>query len=133
MIQGSCLCGGIAFEVGGQIEFRNCHCSLCRKAHGAAYAANVYVRPADFRWLRGEDLVVSYRLPATQRFGNAFCRVCGSPMPRHVPTRDFFVIPAGALDSDPGVRPTYHIFVGSKAPWHEITDDLPQHAEYPPA
>ena len=56
MIQGSCLCGGIAFEATEQIEFRNCHCSRCRKARGAAYAANIFVKPADFRWLRGEDL-----------------------------------------------------------------------------
>ncbi len=132
MIQGSCLCGGIAFEATEQIEFRNCHCSRCRKARGAAYAANIFVKPADFRWLRGEDLLVSYRLPGALRFGNAFCRACGSPMPRAVPARDFIVVPAGALDCDPGVRATYHIFTGSKAPWHEITDDLPQHAEYPP-
>ena len=70
MIQGSCLCGGIAFEATGQIEFRNCHCSRCRKARGAAYAANIFVKPADFRWLRGEDLLVSYRLPGALRFGN---------------------------------------------------------------
>jgi len=133
MIQGSCLCGGIAFEATEQIEFRNCHCSRCRKARGAAYAANIFVKPADFRWLRGEDLIVSYRLPGALRFGNVFCRVCGSPMPRAVPNRDFIVVPAGALDSDPGVRATYHIFTGSKAPWHEISDNLPQHAEYPPS
>jgi hypothetical protein len=133
MIRGSCLCGGVAFEAAASIEFRNCHCSRCRKVRGAAYAANLFVRPVDFHWLRGENLLVNYRLPATQRFGNAFCRVCGSPMPRAVPTRDFVLVPAGALDGDPGVRPTHHIYVGSKAPWHEITDNLPQHQEYPPS
>ncbi|MFZ0890749.1 MAG: GFA family protein [Candidatus Binataceae bacterium] len=132
MIRGSCLCGNVVFEATDQIEFRNCHCSRCRKARGAAYAPNLFVRPADFRWLRGEDLLVSYRLPGAQRFGNAFCRICGSPMPRAVPMRDFIVVPAGALDGDPGVRATCHIFAGSKAPWHEITDDLPRHEEYPP-
>jgi hypothetical protein len=38
----------------------------------------------------------------------------------------------GTLVDDPGIRPTFHIFVGSKAPWHEITDALPQYAELPP-
>src|SRR5579862_5045492 len=132
MTHGSCLCGAVAFEFGAAIEFRNCHCSRCRKARGTACAANLYVRPAEFRWLRGEDQLVDYRLPSAERFGNAFCRTCGSPMPRHVPARDFFVVPAGALDGDPGVRPSYHIFAGSRAPWHEITDALPQWAEYPP-
>jgi hypothetical protein len=120
------------FEARDLIEFRNCHCSRCRKARGAACASNVFVKAADFRWLRGEDLLVNFRLPGAQRFGNAFCRVCGSPMPRAVPMRDFIVVPAGALDGDPGVRASYHIFVASKAPWHEITDKQPQHAEYPP-
>jgi len=133
MIRGSCLCGGVAFEAAGQIEFRNCHCSRCRKARGAAYASNVFVKIPEFRWLRGEELLVNYKLPGAQRFGNAFCRVCGSPMPRAVPMRDFVVVPAGSLDGDPGIRPAYHIFVGSKAPWHEISDSLPQHQEYPPA
>lgn len=132
MIRGSCLCGVVAFEANDQIEFRNCHCSRCRKVRGADYAANVYVRPGDFRWLRGDDQLVTYRLPSAQRFGNAFCRICGSPMPRAVPARDFIVVPSGALDGDPGIRATYHIFVGSKAPWHEIADDLPQYVEYPP-
>jgi hypothetical protein len=92
----------------------------------------LFVRPADFHWVRGEEQLTNYRLPNTDRFGNAFCRTCGSPMPRRAPGRDFIVVPAGSIDGDPGVRPAYHIFAGSKAPWHEITDGLPQHQEYPP-
>lgn len=133
MIRGTCLCGAVAFEASGIIEFRNCHCSRCRKAHGADYAANIFVRPADFRWLRGEELLIQYRLPSAQRFGNTFCKICGSPMPRAVPHRDFIVVPAGALDGDPGVRPACHIFVASKAPWHEISDRLSQYEGYPPS
>jgi len=79
MTRGSCLCGGVAFEASDQIELRNCHCSRCRKARGAAYAANLFVPAGGFRWLRGEDLLINYRLPNTQRFGNSFCRICGSP------------------------------------------------------
>ena len=37
----------------------------------------------------------------------------------------------GALHDPPSLRPTAHIYVGSKARWHEITDDLPQHDELP--
>ncbi len=132
MITGSCLCGGIAFEIAAATEFRNCHCSRCRKSRGAAFASNMFVKPADFRWVRGEELLIHYRLPKTARFGNAFCGVCGSPMPRLVPALDTYVVAAGALDSDPGIEPAYHIFVGSKAPWHRITDALPRHAEYHP-
>ena len=132
MIQGTCLCGAVAYEASNSVDFRNCHCSRCRKARGSDYAANMFVRPEDFRWLRGEARVVVYKLPNTQRFGNSFCPTCGSSMPRKVPTRDLIMIPAGSIDGDPGVRPADHIFVGSKAPWHEITDRLPQHREFRP-
>ena len=132
MARGSCLCGAVAFEAADQIELRNCHCSRCRKARGAAYAANLFVPAGAFRWLRGEELVTTYRLPNAQRFGNSFCRICGSPMPRKLPTRDVVLIPAGALDDDPKARTSCHIFVESKAPWHEITDHLPQFPEGPP-
>ena len=54
MTKGSCLCGAVAFEAGDQIELRNCHCSRCRKARGAAFAANLFVPAGAFRWLRGE-------------------------------------------------------------------------------
>ena len=133
MIRGSCLCGGVAFEASNPLDFRNCHCSRCRKQRGAAYAPNIFVKTEDFRWLRGEDLLITYRLPTAERFGNVFCRTCGSPMPRHVTKLDRVVIPAGPLDDDPGIRATSHIFVGSKAPWHEVTDGLPQHETYRPS
>jgi len=133
MIKGSCLCGGVAFEADKNFDFRYCHCSRCRKARGAACASNVLVRPEDFRWVRGKDLVIDFKLPTAARFGNAFCKICGSPMPRLVVARQMCVVPAGALDEDPGVRPSCHIFAGSKAPWHEITDQLPQYDTYPQA
>jgi hypothetical protein len=109
MTKGSCLCGGVAFEASDSIELRNCHCSRCRKVRGAAFATNLFVQAESFRWIRGEDLVVIYRMPNTQRFGNSFCRICGSPMPRAVPTRNVVLIPAGALDDDPKVRTSSHI------------------------
>jgi len=131
-MKGSCLCGAVAFEASGAAEFRYCHCSRCRKSRGGAFAANMFVRPSDFRWVRGDETVVKYKLPSAQRFGNWFCAICGSPTPRLIDELGMVLIPAGALDDDPGVRAAYHIFVGSKAPWDEITDNLPQHEDYPP-
>ena len=54
-------------------------------------------------------------------------------MPRVVAERGLAVVPAGALDQDPGIRPQAHIYVGSMAPWFEITDTLPQFQELPAA
>jgi hypothetical protein len=131
MLKGSCLCGGVCYEVDGEIgPMANCYCSMCRKHHGAPFATFVGVKPSNFRWLSGEDLVARYRSsPAGER---AFCRTCGSSLPLPDPGEAIAFLPAGTLDDDPGVRPAAHIFVGSKAPWVEIRDDLPQFDEYPP-
>ena len=131
MVKGSCLCGGAQYEIGGEIKLMaNCHCSMCRKHHGAAFATYVGVDTADFRWVKGEDLLVRYQSSPGHTRG--FCRVCGSSLPVPDPGATNFFLPAGTLDDDPGVRPAAHIFVASKAPWSEISDDLPQFDEYPP-
>ncbi len=131
--RGSCLCGGISYVVTGeQRECRNCHCSRCRWARSAAHASNLFTASDGVRFTRGENLLVSYKVPDAQHFTHVFCRMCGSSMPRIDKNRGLAVVPMGTLDDDPGVRPQVHIFVGSKAPWYEIADDLPQHAEYAP-
>jgi len=133
-VRGSCLCGGVAYEIAGPVPgpIVNCHCSRCRKARAAAHASNLFVDPADFRWLGGEELVASYKPQDAERFTQAFCRRCGAKVPYVNVERRRAVVPAGSLDDDPGARAELHIFVGSKAPWYEIADDLPQHEAYPP-
>jgi hypothetical protein len=129
-IHGSCLCNAVAFEAtSAPLISRHCHCSRCRKGRSAAHASNIAVPLEGFRFTRGEDRLGSYKAPEAQFFMQVFCRTCGSPMPRADANRGFAVLAMGALDADPGVRPRNHIFVGSKAPWFEITDSLPQFAE----
>jgi hypothetical protein len=77
--------------------------------------------------------VADFPLPEAERFGVAFCRECGGHVARVVAGRPYAVVPAGSIDGDPGIRPSAHIFVGSKAEWFEIPGDLPQFEEYPPA
>jgi hypothetical protein len=109
---------------------RYCHCSRCRKARSAAFASNLFVSDAGVRFTRGEELVASYKIPEALRFTQCFCRRCGGKLPRVDPDRKLAVVPMGALDDDPGIRPSAHIFVGSKAAWDELADTLPQYAEY---
>jgi hypothetical protein len=125
--RGSCLCGGVAFVVEGR-PFRayHCHCSRCRTARAAAFASNLFTRFDGTRIVQGEDLLASYKVPEARYFTSVFCRRCGAKMPRFDRERDVAVVPMGALDDDPGIRPQRHIFVGSKAPWFDITDDLPR-------
>src|SRR5205814_10109264 len=79
VLYGSCLCGGVKFEIHGPLHgASNCHCSMCRKQHGAAFRSRARVNASDFHWLRGEELVTFYESsPGTYR---GFCRVCGSPI-----------------------------------------------------
>jgi hypothetical protein len=109
-----------------------CHCSRCRLGRSAAHCANVFYKAEGFRWIRGADQVQDFALPGAQYFGTAFCRRCGSGVPRVSVERNLVSVPAGSLDSDPGMAPDAHIYVASKAPWFEITDDLPRFAEMPP-
>lgn len=129
-IKGSCLCGNVMYEIVGSFEFvGNCHCSMCRKSHGTAFATWGIIKPERFRWISGEDFIQGYESsPGRQR---CFCKECGSPL---VSTHAGVVseVVVGTVDGDPGTRPREHIFVGSKAPWHEITDSLPQYEEWPP-
>jgi hypothetical protein len=132
MTTGSCLCGQVRYELAGPGQFINhCHCSMCRKAHGAAFRTRASVGRADFRFVAGEELVQRYRSsPGTER---SFCRVCGANLVSFFDDRpDVLGFPLGTLDDDPGVKPVAHMHVASKAPWHDITDDLPCFETVPP-
>lgn len=110
----------------------HCHCSRCRKVRGTAQATNLVVALDSVRYVRGTDLLTTYKVPEAQYFTHVFCRVCGSSMPRLDESRGIAIVPMGSFDDDPVVRPTRHIFVNSRAPWDEIHDDLPQLPGAPP-
>jgi hypothetical protein len=134
MVKGSCLCGGVAFEMTGTpYRVTHCHCSRCRKVRGTANATNVLVPLDGIRYVRGEDLLTTFKPPDAKTFMHVFCRVCGSSMPRLDEGRSIAIVPMGSFDDDPGVRPERHIFVDSRAPWDEITDTLPQFPGMPPS
>jgi hypothetical protein len=129
-VKGSCLCGAVTYEVTAPFQFvGHCHCSMCRKAHGAAFATWGIIGAEHFRWTSGQDQVQSYE--SSPGMSRCFCRRCGSPLAcAHAGVVGEVAI--GTVDGDPGTYPREHIFVGSKAPWHQITDSLPQHDEWPP-
>ena len=123
-VRGRCLCGGIHFEAETVPVIVLCHCSMCRKANGSAFDSGAVIPSNQFRITGGADLVRTYQSsPDNHR---AFCSVCGSRAPSLTPGGEFYYVPAGLFDEDPGVKPSLHMFVASKAPWWDITDDLPQ-------
>jgi hypothetical protein len=131
-IRGGCLCGAMRYEVKGPLfEVSNCHCSMCRRFHGAAFSSYAKFAPDDFRWLQGQAELKVYE-PSPGK-GWAFCGRCGSSLGLPGGGGQLIEIALGSVDGDPDVRPAEHIFVGSKAPWYEIRDSLPQYEERPPA
>lgn len=118
MAGGSCLCGEVAFELvlaAGRIL--SCQCAACRRGQSAAHTANIFVDSAKFRWLRGESQVSNYGPPKDWHFGSAFCRQCGSTLPRVVRSVGIVVVPAGTLDNEPGPRSGRGGVPESKAEW----------------
>ena len=125
MIQGSCLCGEVTFEIdeGKIVMMNNCHCTNCRKVTGADYGTFIQIPEQDFKWLSGQEFVSTYdSSPGNHR---AFCKNCGSRAPQSNEAWPFVTIPAGSLDGDPKMSPKVNIFTGSKAPWLSIDDSIP--------
>src|SRR5688500_14841635 len=130
MITGGCLCGAVRYEVTGPfLRAGHCHCPRCRKHSGAAIGTQGRVRREDFRLVSGEEALRVYR-PAPDAAVKVFCSICGSSIFGGTwPEGPEVSIRLGSVDGDPGIRPQYHTFVDSRAPWDEITDDLPQFPE----
>jgi hypothetical protein len=126
MLKGSCLCGGVRYEINSELAaVTNCHCSLCRKTSGSAFASGATIPAESFRLITGQELLKEWE--SSPGYHRVFCGRCGSPIlkkkdtdPEHLRFRP------GTLDSDPGVKMSRHTHVDSKAPWVEITDGLPQ-------
>ena len=131
MIQGSCLCGGVRFEIDKAVgPFEICHCNRCRKVSGGAGMPGVGVNTEDFHFLVGHDLVGVYEAPVLYRppaYHATYCKNCGSPVPGPDPEGEFMEIAAGLFDDDLGIKPDKHIFVEHVPDWDEIADDLPQY------
>ena len=126
MLQGSCLCGTVRYEIRGTPRaMYHCHCSTCRKANGASFATNLAVATGDFAIVAGEEALTAFESsPAKHRY---FCGRCGSPIYSHAQrTKHMVSVRGGTLDGDPGLRPVAHGYTASKAPWTEICDGLPQ-------
>ena len=130
MIRGSCLCGGILFEIAqaaGPLEL--CHCTRCRKVTGSAFLPGLRVQRSDFKFSQGTELISTYEAPireAPPAYRACFCRRCVSPVPDPNTAAPSLEVAAGLLEDDPGLRPERHIFVEGTAPWFTIEDGLPQ-------
>jgi len=132
MVQGHCECGLVSYQADCEIsDFSHCHCSQCRRLHGAAFATFAGIDAVKFRYLSGEEEIKIYvSSPDHER---VFCGNCGSNILVRVEGfPDLLYLCLGGVDGNPTLPDAYHIFVGSKAPWHEITDGAVQYDEADP-
>jgi hypothetical protein len=130
-VRGACLCRAVAFTIAPPYRwFAHCHCSMCRKHYGSLFGTSLGVARAAFCWLEDTSEIVHYR--ATAAFERPFCRRCGSTVPGASEEENYWNVPAGLLDGDPGERPRSNIFVASRSPLTALDDALPRHDAYPP-
>ena len=127
MLEGRCECRAARFRVPDEFLYAiNCHCSNCRASTGSAFKPLAGIEREKLELLEHDGLLVWGEEDANV----TRCGVCGSQLYAVVRDGKYVHVPLGALVDPPSIRPSKHIFVGSKAPWHEITDDLPQHDGY---
>ncbi len=127
---GGCQCGRVRYAVTEAAQdLYHCHCSMCRKVHGAVFATYAIVPRSAFRVVSGENDIRGFESsPGVYRYS---CAACGCQIYCEEARRPAITFYApGSLDD--GCSPGHesarerHIYVGSKAPWFAISDGLPQ-------
>jgi hypothetical protein len=127
-LQGSCECGRVRYRVADEFLYAaNCHCSRCRRATGSAFKPFAGIEREKLEVADGADGLL---LVGEEDANDTRCAACGSLLFSVVRDGAYVHVALGSLVDVPSIRPTSHIFVGSKAPWHEISDDLPQFEEH---
>lgn len=129
LLAGGCLCGAVRYSVKDEFVYAlNCHCSGCRRATGSAFKPFAGIERDKLSLTQGEASLLI--VGDEQASHDVRCKLCGSLMFSVVRNGEFVHVTLGTLADTPTIRPTAHIFVGSKAPWYSITDQLPQYDEF---
>ncbi len=127
-LTGQCYCGAVTYSVADAFLYAaNCHCANCRRTTGAAFKSFAGIERSRLTIVKGANELLIF---GDERNHNAHCKHCGSLLYSLVRDAAYVHVAMGTLVDAPSIRPTKHIFVGSKAPWFDITDDLPQHQEF---
>ncbi len=116
---------------GAITQIIHCHCSLCRKSSGTAYATNGFVQQSDFHVVKGHEWIDYYEVtPGKKRY---FCRRCASPLySENLADPNRYRLRLGLLDSSIDERPVSHNFIDSKACWDSIETSLPCYSKHEP-
>jgi hypothetical protein len=127
-LAGKCYCGAVRYRVADEFAYAmNCHCSNCRAATGSAFKPFGGIERDKLEVMEGAHTLLIH---GDDDLNDTRCGVCGSFLFSVVRDGAYVHVAFGSLVDEPSLRPTKHIFVGSKAAWFDITDDLPQFEEY---
>jgi hypothetical protein len=127
VLAGKCECGAVRYRVADEFRYAaNCHCSRCRAATGSAFKPFGGIEREKLELTRGADGLLVH---GEETLNDTRCAACGSLLYSVVRDGEYVHVALGSLVDEPTIRPAGHIYVGSKAPWFEITDDLPQFEE----
>jgi hypothetical protein len=127
VLNGGCECGAVRYRVADAFEYSlNCHCSRCRAGTGSAFKAFGGIPRERLELVEGVDRLLVW---GDDDGNHTRCGVCGSLLYSVVRDGGWVHVAFGSLADEPAIRPQAHIHVASKAPWFEITDDLPQYDE----
>lgn len=122
-MRGSCLCGGVQFDVDVTPDrIRFCHCASCKKLSGGAGTANIRASSAAIRIVEGEDLVQTYQ--PSEGSAKTYCLACGSNLfGGGWPESEYCSVRVTTLDEEIGDLPGVHVWTRSVAPWEMLPED----------
>ena len=127
-LAGRCFCGSVCYTVADEFVYAaNCHCSNCRRTTGSAFKPFAGIEREKLVVTNGQDNLL---IVGDENGNDTHCKSCGSLLYSLVRAGTFVHVAMGTLVGDPTIRATAHIFVGSKAPWFTIADNLPQYEEH---
>lgn len=127
--QGSCQCGAIAFEFEGSSFLTFCHCKICQKVHGSAFAPFLHAESKTFKWLKGEEFLSYFN--SSPHFTRVFCSKCGANLPTVNHELNHIAVPPSAMDTSIDRQPVAHFYTQSKASWFTIGDNGQQYETIP--
>ncbi|WP_448568143.1 GFA family protein [Thalassotalea ganghwensis] len=132
MNKASCLCKRVTFEVKRfEPQVAHCHCSMCRKFHGAAFSTFGEVKKANLIWLTGQEDLAEYR--AENDTVRSFCQHCGSSLlfeSQYNRQAGTIEVALAVFDQLDVIKPNAHIYTSSQVPWITLNDELPVYLHY---
>ena len=129
LCEGGCLCGAVRYRATGDpIWVCHCHCRICQRHTGAAFATFVGFSSEQVTWSKRKPSL--YRSSKLAERG--FCDICGSTLSFRRAHKSEVSVSAVSLDHPDSMTPEFHMMTATQMPWCNLNDELPSHDRFPP-